>query len=260
MEQLTITVRPGSAPVHLYRGGAGEPILYLHHLAGLQGWEPAIAELATKFEIYAPYHPGWGPSQGLDEVETGLDLVLHYIDLLDALGLQHVHIVGHSIGAWIAAELAAIRPDRVRKLALFTPIGIWDDTIRGEDPFAQNPLRATEVLFADPARRENLILRDGTVDPLENYLQEMKDLKAAAKFLWPIPDTGVVKRLPRIQAPTILVGASSDRIVPPAYIPIWKNHIPRSEAKTILDAGHLVNLEQPSRFATIAGSWFLRPN
>ncbi|MEJ5221065.1 MAG: alpha/beta fold hydrolase, partial [Tepidiforma sp.] len=89
---------------------------------------------------------------------------------------------------------------------------------------------------------------------------EMKDLKAAAKFLWPIPDTGVIKRLPRIKAPTILVGASGDRVVPPAYIPIWKANIPGSEAKTVLDAGHLVNLEQPSRFATIAGSWFLRPN
>ncbi|MCL6644709.1 MAG: alpha/beta hydrolase, partial [Dehalococcoidia bacterium] len=132
--------------------------------------------------------------------------------------------------------------------------------IRGEDPFAQNPLRATEVLFADPARRENLVLRDGTVDPLENYVQEMKDLKAAAKFLWPIPDTGVIRRLPRIQAPTMLVGAAGDRVVPPAYIPIWKAHIAGAEAKTVLDAGHLVNLEQPSRFATIAGSWFLRPN
>ncbi|WP_322796263.1 alpha/beta hydrolase [Tepidiforma sp.] len=260
MEQLTLTLRPGTSPVHLFRGGVGEPVLYLHHLAGLQGWEPAIAELATKFEVIAPYHPGWGPSCGLDDVESGLDLVLHYIDLLDHLGLERVHVLGHSIGAWIAAELAAIHPERVNRLVLAAPIGIWDDAIRGEDPFAQNPMRATEVLFADPARRENLILRDGTVDPLEVYIQEMKDLKAAARFLWPIPDTGVARRLPRIRARTLIVVGSGDRIVPPAYAQLWRARIPRSETKTILDAGHLMNLEQPSRFATIAGSWFLQPN
>ena len=120
-------------------------------------------------------------------------------------------------------------------------------------------MRATEVLFADPARRENLVLRDGTVDALENYVQEMKDLKAAAKFLWPVPDTGVIKRLPRIKAHTIVVSGAGDRFVPPAYGQVWRDQLEWAETKTILDAGHLANLEQPNRFATIAGSWFMAP-
>lgn len=259
MDQLTAVLRPGKSPVHYFRGGAGAPLLYLHHIAGLQGWEPAIAELSTRFDVIAPYHPGWGPSEGLDEVDDGLDLVLHYIDFLDHLNLDQVHILGHSIGAWIGAELAAIRPDRVLKLVLANPVGVWEESIGGEDPFAQNPMRATEVLFADPARRENLVLRDGAIDALENYVQEMKDLKAAAKFLWPLPDTGVIKLLPRIKAHTIVVTGSRDRFVPPAYGQVWRDQLEWAEAKTILDAGHLANLEQPNRFATIAGSWFMAP-
>lgn len=258
MEQCVATIRPGSAPVHYFRGGSGEPLLYLHHIAGMQGWEPALAELSSRFDVIAPYHPGWGPSQGLEEMRDGLDLVLHYIDFLDYLEIEKANVLGHSVGAWIAAEMAAIRPDRVKRLVLANPIGIWDDEIQGEDPFAQSPMSATAVLFGDPKRRENLILRDGQVDFLENYLQEMKDLKAAAKFLWPIPDTGIVRRLPRITAKTLIVTAADDKVIPPAYGPIWRDHLQHAETKTILDAGHLANLEQPNRFATIAGGWFMQ--
>jgi pimeloyl-ACP methyl ester carboxylesterase len=154
MEQLVANIRDGRAPVHYFRGGAGEPLLYLHHIAGMQGWEPALGELAFRFDVIAPYHPGWGPSEGLEDIESGLDLVLHYIDFLDHLEIERANVLGHSIGAWIAAEMAAIRPDRVRRLVLANPVGIWDGEIGGEDPFAQHPMQATSVLFADPSRRD----------------------------------------------------------------------------------------------------------
>ena len=259
MKKRPAVIGPDPAPARCSRGGAGEPLLYLHHLAGMQGWEPALSELSTKFDVIAPYHPGFGPSEGLDEVDNGLDLVLHYIDFLDYLGLESVRVLGHSFGAWIAAELAALYPDRVSRLVLANPVGIWQEDIGGEDVFAQNPTKPTEVLFAEPQLRENLILRDGTVDPLETYVQEQKDLKAAAKFLWPIPDTGVARRLGRITAPTLVVGSTADKFIPPAYAGVWKRHIANSDIKTIVNAGHLVNLEQPSRFATVAGSWLIQP-
>jgi pimeloyl-ACP methyl ester carboxylesterase len=256
MEQLVAHIRPGRSPVNYYRGGSGQPVLYLHHLAGMQGWEPVLANLAANFDVIAPYHPGWGPSAGLEEVDSGLDLVLHYADFLDHLGLERVDVLGHSIGAWMAAELAAIYPERVRRLVLVNPVGIWNEQIGGEDPFAQPPMAATAVLLATPDHRENLILRDGQVDLLENYVQEMKDLKAAAKFLWPIPDTGIAARLHRITAETLVVTSSEDRFIPPAYGPVWAKEIPNAAWKTISEAGHLVNLEQPVRMAAMATNWF----
>ena len=104
--------------VHYYRAGRGEPLLYLHHLIGIAGFEPALQNLAESFDVIAPYAPGWGPAKDdLDKIDPGpLDLTLHLCDVMDALGLASANVVGISIGAWMAAELAAIAPQRVRKL------------------------------------------------------------------------------------------------------------------------------------------------
>jgi pimeloyl-ACP methyl ester carboxylesterase len=240
-----------------YRGGSGEPVLWLHHLAGMQGWEPVHAKLAERFDVIAPYQPGMGESDGaaLDQFDNGLDLVLHYGELLDALGTGPVHLVGHSIGAWLAAEIAAIHPHRVRRMVLVNPLGLWDESIGGEDPYAQMPMAATAVLFANPEWRQKYILKDGAVDATEAYVQEMKDLKGSAKYLWPLPDTGVAKRLHLVKAPTLIVTCGMDRVVPALYGEAWQQRIAGSQRVTIPDAGHLVNLEQPERLAEIAGNF-----
>jgi len=255
MEATRITLPNESAETVYFRGGSGEPVLYLHHLAGMQGWEPVHEKLSQKFDVIAPYQPGAGHTAGLEDYNSGLDLVLHYRQLLDSLGIQRAHIVGHSIGAWIGAEMAAIMPTRVNRIVLVNPLGLWDDSLQGEDPYAQPPMGATAVLLADPGRREELILKGGTVDPTENYVLESLDLKCSAKYLWPIPDTGVAKRLPLIKAPALIVTASVDRVVPAEYGNLWQRAIPGSSHITIDGAGHLVNLEQPGRMADIAGKF-----
>ena len=240
-----------------YRGGNGPSVLWLHHLAGMQGWEPVHERLAERFDVVAPYQPGMGEGAGdaLDDFDGGLDLVLHYGALLDALGTGPVHVVGHSIGGWLAAEIAAIFPDRVQRLVLVSPVGLWDESIGGEDPYAQPPMAATGVLFSNPDLRQKLMLKDGAVDMMENYVQEMKDLKGSAKYLWPLPDTGVTKRLHLISAPTLIVSSAVDRVVPPLYGEAWQQRIAGSQRVTIADAGHLVNLEQPDKLADVVGNF-----
>lgn len=246
----TMTVQPSGLTAHYYRSGEGPPLLYLHHMMGLVGWEPALERLSESFDVIAAYHPGWGPAKdALPEVSSNLDLVLYYTDLLDALGLDRVKVVGVSIGAWIGAELAAIRPDRVERLVLVNPIGIWNDGTPGEDPFAQSPAAPSGVLFSDPALRKSLMM-DGR-DRLEGFVREAMDLRASAKFMWPIPDTGVAARLPRIHAPTLVVTSGADRIVPEALGEDWRSRIPGAESASIAQAGHLAELEAPEAFAEI---------
>lgn len=251
MEIQNIHVGPEGLNVHYYRAGKGEPLLYLHHLLGIIGFEPALANLARHYDVIAAYAPGFGPAKDdLSRFDPGpLDLTLHHGDLLDALGVDSAHVVGISIGAWMAAELAAIAPARVRKLVLVNPLGLWLDEAPGDDPFAQHPGYPSRTLFSQRHMREALLI-DGR-DKMDAHIEELLNLRASAKFLWPIPDTGIKRRLPRIKAPTLVVTSGKDPIVPAAYGSAWQQAIAGSQLATLAEAGHIAELEQPDQFAAL---------
>ena len=80
-----------------------------------------------------------------------LDFTLHGWDVADALGLERPHLVGHSMGGMIAAEMACIDPARPRSLSLIAPAGIWIDEHPVADIFATLPHELPGLLFHDPA-------------------------------------------------------------------------------------------------------------
>src|SRR2546423_15559443 len=93
--------------VQMMEGGEGEPLLYLHSAYGENIlWLPFHQKLAEKFHVIAPAHPGFAQSEGIEEIDSMEDMVFHYVDLLDHLGLEKVNIAGVSLGAWIGAEFA----------------------------------------------------------------------------------------------------------------------------------------------------------
>ncbi|MCB1745771.1 MAG: alpha/beta fold hydrolase [Gammaproteobacteria bacterium] len=251
MKLDTITVGTKQITVPYYRAGQGEPLLYLHHFMGVVGWEPALARLAEHFDVIAPFAPGWGAAKDeLTKMNVGpLDLTLHNQDVLAALGVDSAHVVGVGIGAWLAAELAAIAPACVRRLVLVNPVGIYLEDAMGADPFAQSPAAPTEVLFSDPALRQKYLL-DGR-ELVDALVEELLDLRAAAKFLWPIMETQVRTRLPRIKAPTLVATSERDAIVPAAHGPEWARHIDGARQAEIKGAGHLAELERPDEFARL---------
>lgn len=251
MKLNTMNVGPDAREVHYYRAGQGEPLLFLHHMLGLTGTEAALARLAESFDVIAPYAPGWGPAkdQLADFDEGPLDLTLHHGDVLDALGVESACVAGIGIGAWMAAELAAIAPSRVRALALVNPLGLWLDDAGGEDPFAQHPGWPSQILFADPDGRKKHLFEGR--DKMDAHVEELLNLRAGAKFLWPIPDTGIARRLPRIKAPTLVVTSEADVVVPAPYGPAWRDAIPGAKLETLAAAGHLAELDQPEALARL---------
>ena len=253
-ELQTMVTQPSGRETYYYRAGSGEPLLYLHGIMGLSGWEPVLETLAESFDVIAPFHPGWGPAKDqLPEVSTPLDLIVHYDDLLETLGLDQLNVAGISVGAWIGAEFAAIMRRRVKRLVLINPLGIWDEANPGEDFFAQSPSSPSAVQFSDPGLRQQLVV--GERDPVEAGLQEALDLRATAKFLWPIPDSGVEERLPRIGAPTLIVTSEGDRVLPTALGARWASAITGSQTTTLPAAGHTAQLEQPAAVAELIRAW-----
>ena len=250
----TIATQPTGREVYYYRAGSGQPLLFLHGVIGLTGWEDTLETLSQSFDVIAPFHPGWGPAKDqLEGVSTTLDLLVHYNDLLETLGLEQVSVAGISVGGWIGAELAAIMRRRVDKLVLINPLGIWDEANPGEDFFAQSPGAPTAVQFSEPGLRKSLLVegRDG----LEARLQEALDLRAAAKFLWPIPDSGVEAHLSRITAPTLVVTSGGDKVLPAALGERWVASIPGAQATVLPEAGHAAQLEQPAAVAELIRAW-----
>lgn len=254
MQTQTVTVRDGRFRVHLRTAGSGEPLLFLHGETGLREPDEALDRLAGRFTVYAPDHPGWGASEGLEHLDDILDLALFYYDLLDALGLESAHVVGHSLGGLVAAEMAALDRRYVRKLVLVDALGFWRDDVPVLDFFAAPPDELADALFHDkesPGAQRAQALPSAREELAEALIGRMQALAAAGKFIWPIPDKGLKRRIHRIQAPTLIVWGASDGVVPPVYAEEFRSRIPGSRVVILDRSGHLPMAEQPEEFAAV---------
>lgn len=241
----------GRAPVEVWQAGQGTPLVFLHGAGGLMPDDRFFQALAGQFHVHAPLLPGYGGSEGEDELKDMLDTTLHTGDVIDALGLTGAALVGHSMGGMIAAELAALAPNDVSRLALIAPAGLWLDDYPVEDLFAKLPFELPELMFHDVALGESLLTAGLDLeDPAflsEFLIGNARRLGMAGKLLFPIPDRGLSRRLHRIKARTLILWGASDRLISPVYGDAFAAAIPNSELEIVAEAGHLVTLEKPGR-------------
>lgn len=262
MVETMVSIRHGAFRTLVRSEGRGDPLLFLHGVGGLHGWPPFLESLAHTFRVIAPEHPGFGQSEGLEQLDDVVDLALYYTEFLDAMGLDDPYIVGHSLGGMIAAEVAAIAPERVGKLVLIAPAGLWLDDHPVMDFFAATPEELASTLFHDPTSavaREMLAIPSDPDAQLEAVLERTKNLTAAGKFLWPIPDKGLKKRIHRIVAPTLLLWGASDRLVPPIYGDEFLKRIDGARLTILRGASHMLPFERPEAFAEAVTDFLLTP-
>jgi pimeloyl-ACP methyl ester carboxylesterase len=253
VEPRTVSVRGGEWNPPVYRKGSGEPLLFFHAAGGLnRGWTPDLEALSQHYDVIAPVHPGWDDTPGLDKIDDIHDLVVYYQDFCDALGLKRFNLMGHSIGGLFAAEFAAARPDMVKKLVLIAPVGLWMDETPVTDIFTLLPSELPGVIFGDLS---NPVIGELFKPPADEdamaeamYLQ-LTNFSATGKFIWPIPDKGLKKRIHRIAAPTLLIWGDQDRLTPPAYAQLFAGKIAKSQIAMIKGSGHMVPLENTPEFA-----------
>src|SRR3979409_1713455 len=129
MPHSTELITVDGATVRLLRGGSGTPVVFLHGAGGRTGWMRFLEELSQRFAVYAPEHPGFGQSDDPPWLDSVGDLAYFYLDFLKALGLERVHLMGTSLGGWIAAEMAVRDTARLASLTLVGAVGI---TAQGE--------------------------------------------------------------------------------------------------------------------------------
>jgi pimeloyl-ACP methyl ester carboxylesterase len=243
--------------VHLLRGGAGEPVLFLHAAGGAGAWLPFHAQLAgAGFEVIAPDHPGFGQSDDFPEVEAIDDLVYHYLDVLDGLGLARPHVVGASFGGWIAAEVAVHSPHLIGSLTLLSAAGLRLPDHPVADVFLMPPAKLAAALFHDPPPPAPAPLAGAPPD-LDAIITAYREATSLARFSWVpyLSDPKLERRLGRITAPTLVVAPSDDRLIPVEHARRYAALIGGATYSEVADCGHAMYFERPAEFASMVASF-----
>ena len=256
MELKTVSTR--RVPVRYYEGGSGKRLVFLHGAGRLDDDLPFLNALAEKFHVYAPLIPGYGDSEECPELRDMLDFTLHTWDVVEALGVKDPILAGLSMGGMIAAEMAAIAPNDVSGLALIAPAGLWLDEHPIPDIFALMPYELPHYLFYDEEEGKRRMTPDGDMgDPrfLQGFLvQNARQLGAASKILFPIPERGLASRLYRIKAKTVVIWGACDRLIPIAYAYAFHRAIAGARLTVIPEAGHMAPFEKTAEVVgAIAG-------
>ncbi|MCO1656248.1 alpha/beta fold hydrolase [Pseudonocardia humida] len=238
----------GRFDVQVWEQGSGEPLLYLHGYERHPGGAGFLRRLAESRRVLAPEQPGYGRSTGVESFTDVLDVALFYRELVESWGIDRIDVVGHSLGGMFAAELAAIAPQLVRRLVLVNAFGLWLDSQPAPDPFgAADEVKAAKWHGEAPTSEPTNFEPDPD-DPHAAILFSAQNLGSATKFMWPIADRGLRRRLPLIDAPTLVVHGTSDGLLPPAYAEEFVRLIPDARLAPIEAAGHYPMVEREDEF------------
>jgi len=248
-QDKTIAVWQQRIRLRVHSQGNGRALVYFHGPWGLT-WDPFLDALAQTFTVHAPEHPGTTPGapNEIYELDNLWDLLLCYDELLDGLGVEQAVLVGHSFGGMIACEMAALTPRRAHKLVLIDPIGFWRD---GEPVVNWMALEGPEMrqrVFKNPASDAARRLF-GDAEDAAARVRVTWAMGSTGKFIWPIPDKGLKKRIHRVKAPTLLVWGKDDSIAPLVYADEFTKRLSVARLQVVDNAAHAPHLEQPEAVA-----------
>lgn len=234
----------------IWEQGDGDPLVFLGGLRGLPRWPALLDALAQTRRVIAPSLPGFPGATGHRALDGVPDWVIAALDLLDASAPAPVDLVGASVGATLAAEIAAFSRASVRRLVLIAPLGLFDVNEPPADLFAQRLSAIPPLLCAHPERYEAFLARPDAADAVEWEIETARAQEAVARLLWPLTDTGLIKRLHRITAPTLVAWGAEDRLVPPSYAKRFADALGGpAEIRQIPGAGHMAELDAPEAVA-----------
>lgn len=258
--------------------GGGEPALYVHGLGGAStNWTDYAGLLATRLDGEALDLPGFGrsgPSPRGYSIQEHARVVLSYLEHRAA---GPVHLIGNSLGGVVSVLVAAARPDLVRTLTLISPAMPWLRPRLGSDvamPLLVMPgigrLAQKRVDGLPPEKRAAGMIRICFAHPERvprNRVEEaVADMAARKEMPWAgqaftsslrgltrsyltFGDRSIWTRARRIQAPTLVVWGTEDKLVPVAVAPRTAAEIPDSRLLVLPEVGHVAMLEAPGTTA-----------
>jgi pimeloyl-ACP methyl ester carboxylesterase len=241
------------------RAGSGEPLVLIHGIgSSWRAWRPVLEPLEARYDVLSVSLPGYGKSPPLDVEPTVPALVDALEAELDAAGFDTAHLVGNSLGGWIAADLA--RRGRARTVVASSPAGLWTEkellyasrslrasyaSSRAMDPFADRLTRSAlmrTLLFAQVAAR-------GWRASPEEAADMIRTLARSPSFLdtmdWIVRNRAMPEGLPAIRCPFRVVWGTWDFLLPLRQARRWARLVPGAELQELPRLGHVAMLDDP---------------
>ncbi len=256
MELLGATLERVWPPVlHWERTGSGAPVLLIMGL-GLSGgaWWRTVPVLARRLEVITFDNRGVGRSRALIHAYTTEVMADDAASVLDAAGVDRVHVYGISLGGMVAQQLALRHPERVRSLILGATHAGWRHA-RHPDPDVLAFLRQRMWMRHEEAVRISLPFNysdrcraehpERIAEDVAQRLAHRFSTQAYRAQLWAAALHDCYHRLDRIEAPTLVVHGSHDRMIPIDNGRMIAARIPGAQLVELEGTGHLYPTETP---------------
>jgi 4,5:9,10-diseco-3-hydroxy-5,9,17-trioxoandrosta-1(10),2-diene-4-oate hydrolase len=238
-------VKTAEPQVNVY-GERGQAVVLIHGLAGLfNSWEHNIPALSQGFRIYEIILPDFR------DAPDGLDMEDYHdymVAMFRALGVGRAAVIGHSLGGRIAAMLAATLPAEVSALVLVASAGLPVSTetfrrVLHKQPSRDDMPQLLATVFHNPtAFHERLI------DSAHETFSDRGRFRSLIRTARKLKGHSIEDALSRIEAPTLIVWGSDDKIAPVNLAEVFRSRIRGAELAIFEQCGHAPQIEYPSRF------------
>jgi pimeloyl-ACP methyl ester carboxylesterase len=253
MEFETLTLDIDGVRTVVKAIGKGPAVIALHGAATIEGYDWARG-LADRFRVYLPFHPGFGESAEAPHIAGMQDMVVHNLRLVAALGLDRPHLVGHSMGGWMAAEIAAVAGERFGKLVLNAPAGLNHPDHRGADLSRIPPEEFPAYLAHDAVVAARYFPGGSECPSAEAFVAAREKEGPALGNILKVHGMGhpnLGRWLSRIPNETLIAWGDRDRMLPASQAPLWQAAIPNARMLIIEEVGHFAMQEDPRTVTAI---------
>ena len=240
--------------IQMRTAGEGKPLLVLHGELGFPGWMNYHETLAVDRKLYAPSHPGYDQSDGIDWMMQVRDLAGWYLEALDDMDLEEIDVIGFSFGGWLAAEMAVMDPTKFRKLVLVAPMGVKPEEGEIYDIFLNlAPDYLKEAIHDSNSCDEFDLICPDEPSPEMLELWEVareQSCKLGWKpYMYSLSLKHLLHRLKNLE--TLIVWGKEDKIVPIDAGRIYHESIPGSSIEVMENIGHRPEIEKPNEFTKL---------
>lgn len=242
------TIEVAGLALRYLKGGAGAPVVVLHHSTGNPGWAHFHERLAERGTVYVPDLPGYGQSARPEWAREPRDLAILLLQALAKLDLARPTIVGLGFGGFIAAEMATMSQERIGRLVLVGAPGlqpregeILDQMMVDFDEYVMTGFKSGDDFrstFGENARKQFKELWD--------YSREM-----TARLTWKpyMFSRRLGPLLREVRTPTLILHGADDAIVPVDVAVQYADALPNATLEIVPRGGHLVEYEDPGAIA-----------